>query len=103
MGAPMSMANPKKPSGPVQVDKDPYAWKTVFRQKIVEAFMGQKPTEAEIKAKVPEVSTATTAAMGYSLEEAQKEDVNELAISEVSYHRKPEAETELENTSPEDM
>lgn len=94
--------------GPIEVEKRPYLWKDLFRFKLVEAFAGETGDKEllatpEGKAKLDAAKTATTTALGYSLEDATKQDAEEDAARELRYARKhlKSPEDELCDCSPQ--
>lgn len=91
----------KEKLGPVEAKKDPWLWKQVFRAKIVQAFVGKIPPK-EVPAEAVEAARlAATEALGFSLEEAEKNDLQEEAKRELRYARKRTGEEELACCEPE--
>lgn len=101
----MPLVKPKL--GPIEAEKRPYLWKDLFRYKLTEAFAGQSGDKEllatpEGKAKLEKARADTTIALGYSLEEATKEDAIEDAADTLRYARKRinDGEAEMANCEP---
>ena len=99
-----------RPGKVQQPSKDPWLWKNLFRQRAQAKFVGKAGTLAELQSEegqnlVAEAKAEATAALGYSLEDAQKEDTLDDLYSDLQYSKpRPEkgedemaAETEAED------
>lgn len=91
----------EKKLGPVEPRKDPWLWKQVFRQKIIQAYAGKVPPEEIPAEQIDSARMAATEALGFSLEEAEKSDLHEDAKRELRYARKRTGEEELACCEPE--
>lgn len=102
------MAQKKQPLGPVKAEKKPYLWRNLFEHKVLTAFDGQKPTEETLRGEEGQgiISTAkadTTTALGYTLEEATKEDEVSDLVREIRWNRERSGREELVVDSPEEI
>ena len=84
----------KDKPGKVQAPESrPWLWKDLFRQKAQQKFAGTDGSMETLKSedgmtKIAEAKAETTAALGYSLEEAVKEDELEDLHRELQYSKK---------------
>lgn len=101
----------KQRPGKVQApEKRPYVWRDLFRQKAQAKFVGTDGSmkllqSEEGQKKIAEAEAETTAALGYSLEEAQKEDKIEDLFRDLQWSKpEPSAEEKISGeTEPEDV
>lgn len=97
-------------AGKVQAPKpDKYLYSNLFKRNVQKEFVGSEGTMKELKsedgqAKIASAHTATEASLGYSRNEAEKQDALEDAFSELQW-AKPEksGEDELACTSCEEI
>lgn len=81
--------------GKVEAPKaDPYDWKRLFRTNVVKEFAGTDGTMSDLKseegkAKIEAARAKTTETLGYSYEEAEKQDELEDLFNELQW-AKPE-------------
>lgn len=85
--------------GPVKVSKDLWLWRQLFRHEILKQLEGQSPKEVPSEV-ITAAKTAATAALGFSLEEAEANDLQKEAEREVKYARERSAREELDDTEP---
>ena len=101
----MSDHKSKPKLGPVQCPKKPYLWRQLFEHKVMEAFEGEKPgkdalVSKEGKATIAGAKSETSEFLGYSLEEAEKQDTVEDLARELRYNQERSGREEMEVDSP---
>ncbi len=92
--------NPRPKLGPVVPRKDVYDWKQLFRSNVVKLHAGAKSSVPDA-AKVRVAEMDTSKALGYTLAEAQKIDLQQMAKEELQSSRRHSGMAEMANEAPE--